>query len=162
MFRLLTRREVVSLYKHAYSAPPSSPQRFARLSKYLTEMGMALSQSRSWGWPCVPWAICPMRWNWRLSSKDLTWMVRLSLSAARNPTRGLYCTVTCLYFCSFRQAMARLALKNSSHCSALNSLQLGCLISSTEQTSTRCFGRYSPSLVSSVINSSHKIFIPRF
>ena len=76
--------------------PPSSSQRFARLSKCLTEMGMASSQSRSWGWPCVRWATCPMRWSWRLSSKDLTRMVRRSLSAAYHPTYEL-CTSMFLF-----------------------------------------------------------------
>lgn len=76
-------------------------QRFVRLSKYLTEMGTASSQSRSWGWPCALWATCPMRWSWRLSSKDLIWMVSVSLSlwlskftsaqaVAYNPTHKLH------------------------------------------------------------------------
>ncbi|XP_035002509.1 histidine N-acetyltransferase isoform X2 [Hippoglossus stenolepis] len=85
--------------------------RFARLSRYLTEMGTALSRSRSWGRPCAHWATCPMRWSWRSSSKDLTWMV-----------------------------MARSALKNLSLYSDLNSPLLECPISSTEQTLNQCFG----------------------
>lgn len=68
----------------SFCVPSSTSQRSVRLSKYLTEMGMALSLSRSWGWPCAHWATCPMRWSWRLSSKDLTWMVGLSCSLCCN------------------------------------------------------------------------------
>lgn len=81
-------------------------QRFVRLSKYLTEMGMGSSQSRSWGWPCALWATCPMRWSWRLSSKDLIWMVSVSLflwfnklisgqAAAYNPMHKLDSGMMC-------------------------------------------------------------------
>lgn len=51
-------------------------QRSVRPSKSLTAMGMGSSQSRSWAWPCVPLATCQMRWSWKSSSRDWTWMVR--------------------------------------------------------------------------------------
>lgn len=53
-----------------------SLQRSARPSKCLTAMGMGSSQSKSWGWPCAPWATCQTRWSWRSSSRDWTWTVR--------------------------------------------------------------------------------------
>lgn len=51
------------------------PQRSVRPSKSLTAMAMASSPSRSWARPCAPWATCPTRWSWKLSSSGWTWMV---------------------------------------------------------------------------------------
>lgn len=69
-------------------------------------------------------------------------------AVALNPTLMSY-TLTRLYFCAFHQVTVKLALKNLSHCLDLNSLLLECLISSTEQTLIRCFGRY---VVINIIN----------
>lgn len=67
------------LGKGLRSQPPLlPPQRSARPSRCLTVTAMASSPSRSWVRPCAPWATCPTRWSWRLSSNGWTWMVSTS------------------------------------------------------------------------------------
>lgn len=74
----------------------------------------------------------PKTWHGRYASLECTgWCIQ---SSASN-------TVTSLYVCLIHQVMVRLALKNLSHCLALNSLLLECLISFMEQISIPCFGR---------------------
>lgn len=67
------------------------------------------------------------------------------------PPHELY-TVTSLNFCPLHQVTVKLVLKSLSLCLGLNCLLLECLISSTEQTSIQCFGRYVLSSLSSLYN----------
>lgn len=121
---------------------------------------MGSSRSRSWEWPCAPWATCQTRWSWKSSFRDWTWTVRQTHSwdFMWQSTEALLYIVPQnwtllgsktsvnkhqlpLFF--FPQATARWTLRSSSLFWAQSWQQLRCQISSTAPTLTLSFGRCS-------------------